>query len=467
MSAGFRLDLLRGPAARLLLRQPWFPVAFQALGLLGLGFLAFNGWGVGEAETPARLLVLRKTNLTTLVVWGLWWPAMIGLALALGRAWCTVCPMELASRLGHGLGRRLGTARLRLPRWMRAGWSVLAAYLLLQLLVAGVSLHRVPHLTSLMLVGLLALAGLAGALFAEERAFCKGLCPSAALLSVYGRHTPLQLDVRSPESCAACVGKDCVRADRRERFDARSCPSLLRPFARAPSDGCVLCLQCAKTCPHDNVGLGLAARTAKSRRPALLAPAEAAFVALAAGFVAHEVIGEVKWLDGLFHAAPAALARAAPAVGFGGFEALWFLVLFPAMLWSLVAALAWALGHRGRLGELLLAAATGAAPIVAIAHLAKAGAKLTSWAGFLPLALRDPAGERTLEHLASEPTALPAALLQLPLVGWLATGLLLLVGLRAWRAAREAAPRHRSAAAAGFGVATALFGGVLTVWIGG
>ncbi|MBM4036078.1 MAG: hypothetical protein FJ291_30460 [Planctomycetes bacterium] len=460
----FRLDLLAYRPLRALVSSLAFPIALQAMALAGVLLFIWNAWGVGQGHSGAEIMTLRKTNLTTLSVWGLWWPGMIALALALGRAWCTVCPMELANRAGDALARRVGWPRARFGRWLRAGWLVVVAYLVLQVLVAGVSIHRVPHFTAVMLIALLAGALAAGLAFREPRAFCKGLCPAGGLLSVYGRYTPAQLDVRDPEVCAGCKTRDCVAQENRNRFDKRSCPSLLRPYARAQSDGCVLCFQCAKVCPYGNIAFGLARPTAGVRRHRLLEPSEAAFVLFAAGFVAHEVIGEVKWLDEFFHAVPTALQRLAPAVGFGWFEALWFLVLFPLVLWSVAAVVARASSGRQSVRTLLLAAATGAAPAVAVAHLAKSAAKVASWGGFLPLAVADPAGVETLRQLSAKTLAQPARWVGLPLLGWAMLILLVLVAWRSVRWIREASGESARAAYSGFAVTTAFFAAALLVW---
>ncbi len=82
---------------------------------------------------------------------------------------------------------------------------------------------------------------------------------------------------------------------------------------------------------------------------------------IAAGFVAHELIGEVKWLDAYFHIVPSLLHAAVPAAAFGWWEAVWFLILVPAVVWSMTAAVAYLLGHRTGAKALLLAVATGAA----------------------------------------------------------------------------------------------------------
>ena len=373
-----KLDFLAWKPVRVMVVWAGFPVLLQAAALTVVVWLAFNGLGVGKGRTAEELMTLRKTNLTTLVVWGLWWPGMIAVALAFGHAWCTVCPMELVDRMGHALARRMGWPRARLGKFLRAGWMTVALYLVLQILVAGISLHRVPHFTAILLVTLIGMALLSGMAFREHRSFCKAFCPASALLSVYGRYTPLQLEVRDPSVCDACKTKDCVRAGNRNRFDRRSCPSLLTPYRRDPSDGCVLCLQCAKVCPYQNVGVGLVASGAPVRRKPLLRPFEAAFVMVALGFVAHEVIGEVKWLDAFFHAVPNGLNRLMPSIPFGWFEALWFLVLFPLLVWGLISGIGHFTGHRAGLKTLLTGAATGAAPLVAVAHLAKAAAKVAS-----------------------------------------------------------------------------------------
>jgi polyferredoxin len=457
-------NLLGSPLARRLLGSPWFPLGLQLAALAALGWLAHAGWGVGRGLTADKLLVLRKTNLATLVVWGLWWPGMVAVAVVLGRAWCTVCPLELVNRAGDALARRAGWPRARLPGWVRAGWLTVAAYVTLQLLVAWRSIHRLPHATSLVLLSLVALALVSGLVVSDARSFCKGLCPASALLSAYGRHTPLQLDVVSPERCATCGTRECVRAERLSRLDARSCPSRLRPYARGPSDGCVLCLQCAKSCPHGNVGWGAVAREARSRRARVLEPFEAAFVAVAAGFVAHEVAGEVGWLEREFHRVPDVLQRFAAGAPFELAEALWFLALFPAVLWAAVAVVARLLGHRGGLGELVMAAATGAAPVVAAAHVAKATAKLVAWAGFLPLALRDPTGIRTASELGSGAAHGPSPWLGLPALGVAAALVLVAVGVRGLLRARDAGAEARPAIRAGLLVTAALFAGVMAVW---
>jgi ferredoxin len=281
---------------------------------------------------------------------------------------------------------------------------------------------------------------------------------------VYGRYTPVQLEMKEAAVCVKCPTRDCVRPENRCRFDKRSCPSLLRPFSRKPSDGCVLCLQCAKVCPYGNLGFGRVSAAAPVRRKHLLSPYEAAFVMVALGFVSHETIGEVRWLDAVFHAVPTALGKLAPSVSFGWFEALWFLLLFPLLIWAAVSGLGFLLGHRGRLGALLLAAATGAAPVVALAHFAKAAAKVASWGGFLTFAVRDPQGIETFRRLADGALTTPGGWLGLSTVGWVILALTTAVAWKAWSWARQIPAEFIAASRAGLAGAATLFGVVMTIW---
>lgn len=145
-------NLLATWPARAILRSPLFPVVLQVGALAVVLLLAVNGLGFGLGMSAEELMTFRKTNLTTLVVWGLWWPGMIAVALTFGRAWCTVCPMELVNRVGDAIARKVGWPRARLGKLLRAGWMIVVLYLLLQLLVAGFSLHRVPHFTAILLL---------------------------------------------------------------------------------------------------------------------------------------------------------------------------------------------------------------------------------------------------------------------------------------------------------------------------
>jgi hypothetical protein len=436
-------DLLRvGPVRGLVLGRG-FPYAVQALALAGFVALAVLSWGhFTPAGTGAKLYA--KVHLATLVVWGLWWPAMVWGAVLLGRAWCALCPLELASNGAERAGRRLGVPRRALPRGLAAGWAILAVYALVQMLVAGVSLHRVPAWTSVFLITLLVVAGATGLLL-KDRAFCRGFCPVGLLLGTYGRGGMIAVRAGSAEACQACAGKDCVRSCHRARLDARSCPSLLNPPRLDSNRDCLVCGQCLKACAPDNLRLLLRAPFAASdaREPLASWPVTL-FVMVASGFVLGELFTEWPAADeGFFLAVPSRLAAGLEGPWAGWIEGLWTLVVIPLAAWSLLGLLARRLGPPRPLAAIWRRMALPVAVVVAAGHMGKGLAKLVSWAPFLPGAWADPSGVATATAIAARTTPSPASLLALPVVGTISLGLVAAGLAYALRELRLAHPGER------------------------
>jgi hypothetical protein len=78
-----------------------------------------------------------KTNLATSLIWGVWWPAMLWIAVLFGRAWCMVCPLEVVSNVSERLARASKFPQRPLRKWMASGAVIVGLYALIQMLVAG------------------------------------------------------------------------------------------------------------------------------------------------------------------------------------------------------------------------------------------------------------------------------------------------------------------------------------------
>jgi len=425
----FKQDLLTSSAARKIVRNALFPYILQAAVLVVFFILMANGLRSAATGTGIKdfYLTFRKTNLTSLVVWGLWWPGMILGAILLGRLWCTVCPMELASNISRRAARRIGVKGIGMPSWVRAGYLVLVGYIVLQLLVAGFSVHRVPLYTAYVLATILGTAVVVGTLFREPRAFCAGFCPAALLLEAYGRLAHLRVAPRRESVCERCRTKDCMKEENITRWNARSCPSLLRVDQPRFGDGCVECFQCAKACPHHNVGFGLLDAPAKKDMMDRLRTAAALFVFAACGFVAHELFSEVKPMNNVFHMVPRWLSHIVNRPdAFRWFEPLWFLGILPFCLVILLWVFARAAKNRIELKELLTQSAYGFIPIVAAGHAAKAIIKMNSWGGYLPEALRNPVGMHKALSITSGELAAHEPIFPIPIIAAIGCALLLL-----------------------------------------
>ena len=280
-------DLLRVRPIRALVRWGGFPFVFQAV-LLGC-FVAFAVLAWGAIAPPgARANLFARTHLVTLVIWGVWWPAMVWVAVWFGRVWCMVCPLELVGNISERLGRRLGLPQRSLPGWVAGGSLVVALYAAIHLLVSGGHIDRVPAATAWFLVGLMGLAAATGLAF-TDRAYCRGFCPVGLLLGIYGRGGMLAVRAANASTCRDCVAKECRSARYRDRLDARSCPSLLNPATLDNSKDCLLCGQCIKVCANGNMRLLLRRPFAAADVRAFLASWPVTlFVMLDSGFVVSE-----------------------------------------------------------------------------------------------------------------------------------------------------------------------------------
>ncbi|MFC1835694.1 4Fe-4S binding protein [Thermodesulfobacteriota bacterium] len=391
---------------------------------------------------------------------------MVIVMILFGRVWCTICSLELVSRGSDFIARKIGYRRMRIGRWLRHGWAILLVYIVLQFFVAVLSIHRVPHYAALLPLALLLLPLVTGLIFNEPRAFCKIFCPAGALLSVYGRYTPVQIDIEDPELCKQCRTKDCAANRNRYKFDARSCPSLIPPFKRKQGDGCIDCFQCAKVCPYENVGFGVTPAESSSRVPRRLKPYEAVFVLIVAGFVTYEIAGEVKWVKHIFLAVPYHVEALLPPMNFGWLKAIWMLLVFPLIVWSLAGTCAFVLGYRGRMGDLAIDMATGSALVVAVMHLAKGLAKLSSWSLYLPLALKDPLGVETAKAIINKSLPQPGSIVSLEILGWIMIPSLMFAAWKSREWVTISCRENPRAARVGIFIPCVLYLAILLAWIG-
>ena len=445
------LNLLRFRPIRAVLESKLFPYLPQAVLLGFFVFLAILGWGRYAPEGVASKLYA-KTNLVNLLVWGVWWPVMIWVAVWFGRVWCAICPLELVSNVAERIARALGVKQRTIGRWLRSGVVILFAYATIQMLVAGVNLHRVPAYTSILLWALLGVAALTGLLY-RDRAFCRAFCPVGHLLSIYGRGGVLAVRPRQQHA-------------RRGLPDPRSCPSLLNPARLESSSDCLLCARCIKSCGSSQ-GMGFYLRkpySAEDRRVPVASWSVTLFVMLLSGFIAYELCSEWKPAKEVFLWVPAHVASWLEVQDhYGWVKGIWRIFVFPAALWLVLGLLMRLFGGGMSLSESWRGLALPIAVIVAAGHMAKALAKLTSWGSHLPFALSDPIGGSGAAAIASGAADKPSSILPMAVVS--AVGVVLVVwSIRvALRESRLADPvTHRARLAAilpmGFAFLLVVFG---------
>jgi len=434
-----RFNLLELKPIRALVLWSGFPYIFQALLLLlfiGLIVLSWNDF----APQSVNDKLYAKTHLVNLTVWGIWWPLMVWLAVLFGRIWCTVCPLELVNNLSERLGRRIGIQQRKLGKWLISGVFILIFYATIQMLIAGMHLHRVPAYTSIFLTFMIATAFITGLLF-ENRAYCRGFCAVGLLLKAYGRGGMVAVRPESSDVCHDCGEKWCIKHEYKHKLDARSCPTLLEPTTLDNNRDCLVCTQCIKACQPNNMQLQLRApyssqdgRESEASWPMLL------FIMLLSGFVTLELCTESPVAKSIFLWPVDALTSQIGIAGIGGWlEGIWALIIFPLLLWSLLGGINMLMKGASSLTDAWRNMAFSIVIIIAAGHMSKGLAKFTSWGGFFPDALRDPSGRETVQAMTANPELLPAPLLSFPTVTTIALGLM---GIAIFYAIREARLAH-------------------------
>jgi len=420
-----RFDLLQIKSVKSFVLWHGFPYVFQALLLVMFILLIALGWGLSAPDGVSDKLYA-KTNLVTLLVWGIWWPVMVWLAVFFGRAWCMVCPLELVSNLSERFGRWLGIRQFKLGKWLLSGVLILIFYAVIQMLIAGLHLHRVPGFTAMFLIFLIITAMITG-LFFEHRAYCRGFCTVGLLLNIYGRGGVLAVRPESRQVCDGCSEKWCVNAESCQNMDARSCPTLLAPKALNSSKDCLVCTQCIKSCRPNNMQLQLRTpyNSHDTRHPVTSWPM-LLFIMLLSGFVVYELCTEWSVAKSIF-LWPVKMVTAEigyPALG-GWIKGVWTLMVFPLLLWTVLGSVTLLMKGTSSMTQAWREMALPIVVVIAAGHMAKGIAKFTSWGGFLPGAVREPSGVETIQALTSGASAMPASLLAMPVVA--AVSLLLLV----------------------------------------
>lgn len=424
------VNLLRLRLVAGLVRWRWFPGLFQAGVLCVFVGLAVLGWGRFAREGVNAKLYAR-TNLVNLVIWGVWWPAIVWITFWIGRAWCIVCPLEFVSCRAEQLGARLGLRQRPLQRRLARGSIAVLLFAALQMLVPAVQIHRVPHYTSLFLWTALALAFAVGFFF-KDRAFCRGFCPVSLLLSAYGRGGMLAV---RPCGQAGCPPN--AKAP-----DARTCRSLLNPARLNSSKDCLVCGDCLKADGSGTMQLLLRRPYARAdaREPLASWPLTI-FVMIVSGFVTYELSGVWPAASDVFLWIPTRLSAALHAGAAAGWiQGIWTIVVWPLALWLALGAVTLLTRGAKSLSGAWRRIALPLAVVVATGHMAKALEKFTSWAGFLPHAWIEPTGVQTALQMQAKTLPQPAAWFSLPTLSLAAMTLVALGVCLALREARLASP---------------------------
>jgi len=272
-----KIELTRKPLVMRTVKSRYPQLAVFVVMLVGYIFAIL----AGLVGTPVG-----SHNFSIVFVWIAWWAILILVAVPLfGRGWCAVCPIPLP---GEWLQRGAVLAppdkkprwlNRRWPRAFRNIWLQNASFLLLALFSSV--LLTTPYITSIVLAAML-FAAIGLSMVFERRSFCRYLCPVGGFIGIYSQTAPIELRIKDKQVCAQCVGKPCYSGS----SAGYGCPWDVFPGGLTKNTYCGLCMECIRTCPHDNIAINARPFSADLAKPSTrIDEAFKAFIMLGAAMI--------------------------------------------------------------------------------------------------------------------------------------------------------------------------------------
>jgi hypothetical protein len=253
-----KIELTRNPFIKRALKSRYPQMAVFVVMLVGYIFAIL----AGLIGTPVG-----SHNFSIVFVWIAWWAILILVAVPFfGRGWCAVCPIPLPGEwLQRGAvlsppHKKPKWLNLRWPKAFRNIWLQNISFLLLALFSSV--LLTTPNITGIVLVAML-FGAIALSMVFERRAFCRYLCPVGGFIGLYSQTAPIELRIKDKQVCVKCEGKPCYNGSQA----GYGCPWDVFPGGLAKNTYCGLCMECVRTCPHDNIAINLRPFSADLAKP--------------------------------------------------------------------------------------------------------------------------------------------------------------------------------------------------------
>ncbi len=227
-----------------ILKTKGLSVCIKLLTLVVFGVILWSGFSVDSYDRDF-LSQLRNTNLGNLLVWSLWWPAIVVCAIFFGRIWCMVCPVELITSFCSKFG-----LRQKPQKFIKSGWIIPIFYFIILFIgIHGYMIHRNPNYMAIYLLSIVIVAVIFGFIY-EKNAFCRYVCPIGLVLGLYSKFSFFGLRVKDSNICKGCKDKSCIDKKHSYNIDCKSCGVGLYPEKINENPDCILCGGCVRTCKN-------------------------------------------------------------------------------------------------------------------------------------------------------------------------------------------------------------------------
>ncbi|MCH2135664.1 MAG: cytochrome c oxidase assembly protein [Phycisphaerales bacterium] len=189
---------------------------------------------------------LSPMNLAGVLPWTHWRGFVVLALLLAGNLFCWSCPFMLP----RALAKRLRLDRLTWPQMLRSKWLAVGLLVVFLWSYEALALWDSPWWTAWIIIGYF-VAVFAIDCFFRGASFCKWVCPIGQFHFVESMCSPREVAVRDESVCRTCTTHECIRGN----DESPGCETGLYLPAKRGGLDCTWCMQCVKTCPHDNIGL--------------------------------------------------------------------------------------------------------------------------------------------------------------------------------------------------------------------
>lgn len=231
------MNLLEIPSVGRFLRSRWFQPVFQIPMLLI--FLIIIAAGLFDIQQGDR-------NISTILMWTVWWAGIIFTFVLVGRVWCMMCPVGAAQDWVH----RIFSLNRNVPQKLRNIWISSLIFFGLTWWDSYSGIVNKPSLTAYLLIGFFA-AAMGMALIFKGRSFCRYACPIGGLIGIYSMFSPVELRNKCMETCRGHKIKECIKGTEK----SRGCPMFVTPMTLDRNNYCNFCSECIKSCSKNNIAI--------------------------------------------------------------------------------------------------------------------------------------------------------------------------------------------------------------------
>jgi polyferredoxin len=183
-------------------------------------------------------------NLSTKMIWTIWWAGIIFTFVLVGRMWCFMCPVGALSEWIS----RISSPLRRFPVKLRNLWIANGIFIVLTWLDAQLGVVRSPLITGILLLIIIVIS-ITIAMFYQRRTFCRYLCPIGGIIGLYSMFSAVELRSNNCNTCKGHDRKDCYKGNE----NGYGCPMFETIPYMDNNSHCNFCGECIKSCPKDNI----------------------------------------------------------------------------------------------------------------------------------------------------------------------------------------------------------------------